>query len=326
MKTFLIAASVTLFAGCTHFQLRYDALHQAEAVHELQQQMVLDNLAMFVANPDSIPYFTEVSSGSSQVTDTGSASTTPSWVRRGFAGITATLSGNRLNQENFALDPVTDPFRLTWMRCAYRSAVGAPVDPHQAAECTAIIGSWDKSCTICAASSQCSSLQDGTTNASCDSRCLPGPGWFCVADKHLKTDVRYVGRYGDTCICVPPEGREELGRLTMAIVGFAAAKRQTNWQRNWSCCCDPCAPPIPQQCSDPKAPCNQTQDGTAARAETDRATKPAATPPSLKTPNCTINESTVIGDDGGSGGGGGGGGKPAKAAATPAVIQQFVLP
>jgi hypothetical protein len=97
----LLIPLILCLTGCTTFQLRYDTLHQAEAVHELQQQIVLDNLAMFAANPDSIPYFTEVSTGFSQVNDTSSASATPSWVRKGFSGITATFTGNRVNQENF---------------------------------------------------------------------------------------------------------------------------------------------------------------------------------------------------------------------------------
>src|SRR4051794_11674873 len=49
----LLLASV----GCTSVQLRNNTLSQAEAVHQVQQQQVLDNLAMFVVNPNAVPFF-----------------------------------------------------------------------------------------------------------------------------------------------------------------------------------------------------------------------------------------------------------------------------
>ena len=252
MSRWLIACTLLFFTGCTHVQLRRDTLHQAEAVHDVQQQMVLDNLAMFVENPNALPYFSEISGGFSQVNDTGSGSANPTWLASGFASIGLTVSGNRVNQEQFAFSPITDPNRLTWMRCAYRSAVGAPLDPREADECNAIIRTWDKSC------SNCPPVPTDTPIAGNTQWCLPSCGWFCVVREHtscgrqfvggdrLPTDAQYVGRYGKTCIYVPKSGQQELGRLTMIVIGFASTQRQTSWQRNWMCdskC--PCVSPSP---------------------------------------------------------------------------------
>jgi hypothetical protein len=48
----LLAAS-----GCTATQLRKDSVQQAQAVHDMEEQQVLDNLAMFVYDCNSLPYF-----------------------------------------------------------------------------------------------------------------------------------------------------------------------------------------------------------------------------------------------------------------------------
>src|SRR5262249_18528861 len=95
----------------------------------------------------------------------------------------------------------------------------------------------------------------------------------------------------DTCVCVRPEGREQLGRLTMIIMGFAATKRQTDWERSWLCNCDACQPPRPTNASSDN--CNQSQ------ILADQPNPFAAT--AVKPPSCMIIQSTVIGDSGKSG-------------------------
>src|SRR4051794_302749 len=109
----LLLASV----GCTSVQLRNNTLSQAEAVHQVQQQQVLDNLAMFVVNPNAVPFFSIAGAGQCSVSSQGSASTTLNWIRSGFQSVGLTISGNELIQENFTLAPLNDPDRLARMRC-----------------------------------------------------------------------------------------------------------------------------------------------------------------------------------------------------------------
>ena len=230
----LLCALIILTSGCTHIQLRNSALNQAQAALQLQQQQVLNNLAMFMGNPNAVPYFTIVSTGLTQVNDTGSVSATPAWSKLGFSSVGAAFSGSRINQENFSSIPVSDPFRLTWMRCAYQTAVGFPVDGAQSAECCAILRSWNKTSTTgCpGVMSACQCLPD----QSCAECCLPGPGWFGVGKKcDVPKCALYVGRHGKVYVWVLPEGTEEFAQLTFAIVGFAATKRQVTWDKSWSC-------------------------------------------------------------------------------------------
>lgn len=99
VKISLLASFLGLLTtGCTHVQLRNDALNQAGAVHQLQQRQVLDNLAMFVNDPNAVPYFTVVGAATSAVSDTGNASSSLGWLRTGCA--TSRLVWRRLQERS----------------------------------------------------------------------------------------------------------------------------------------------------------------------------------------------------------------------------------
>ena len=204
----LVAAQAVLI-GCTHVPLRKNTLHQAQAVHQIQQQQVLDNLAMFASDPNAVPFFTVVGAGTSAITDSGSASTALGWLRTGFQSVGLTISGNRVMQENFTLGPLNEPDALARMRCTYQAAVG-----YSGSRCI-----------------DCCSLEEGWGNTSwdglpapeeCPHECSFRPGWFCVGCKcDVPKDACYVGRYGDTYVWVPPAGSDELARLTLTILDYA---------------------------------------------------------------------------------------------------------
>ena len=116
-----------LASGCTSEQLCRNTVSQMETVHELQQQQVLDNLAMFVCNRDSYPYYTLVTSGNTQLTDSGTMAVTNSFGRVGLAflytGLGINPSVQRQAQDVWQLNPINDSVKLTLMRCAYQRAV-----------------------------------------------------------------------------------------------------------------------------------------------------------------------------------------------------------
>ena len=58
-----------------------NSVSQAAAVHDLQQQQVLDNLAMFVYDYNSMPYFSYPNQSGAQVTDQANASASLGWGR-----------------------------------------------------------------------------------------------------------------------------------------------------------------------------------------------------------------------------------------------------
>src|SRR5436305_125574 len=68
-------------SGCAHVQLRHNAVNQAAAVGEFEQQEVMDNLAMFVNNINSFPHFSFPNQTATSVTDQDSAGMTPTWSR-----------------------------------------------------------------------------------------------------------------------------------------------------------------------------------------------------------------------------------------------------
>lgn len=212
---FLLTA---FFTGCTHTQLRFNTLHQAQAVHEIHEQQVLDNLAMFVGDPNAVPFFTVVGAGTAAVSDTANAATPLSWVRTGFQSVGLSISGTRLSQENFTLAPISDPDRLARMRCAYRFAVGYPLEVGGCVDCCALAKEWStKGWT-----GKPAPKDDPTWE--CPDACWPRPGFFCRGThSQVPKHALYVGRYRHTYVWITPDGTDEFARLVLAILDFATA-------------------------------------------------------------------------------------------------------
>ncbi len=223
--------------GCTHLQLEKDSVNQAYTVGDLEQQQVLNNLAMFVYNYNSLPYFSYPNQGATVVTDQGNAGASAAWGRPITTGATAPftprhfgdflltsigLTGNaqRTNQESFVLTPINDPRKLELMRCAYQIAVsscGYGVPSRNCPDCQARFNTFytgDPEGNI-----------HETAAGTITSECLKSNFcWFCSGcekqvPKHCPCEL--VGQYCGVYVWVPPEGRDELTRLTLAILDYA---------------------------------------------------------------------------------------------------------
>ncbi len=70
-KFSFVLLMVLFFAssGCQHTHLKYNAVRQAGTLSEIFEQQVLDNLAMFVHDPHSLPYFAYPGDGTTALTD-----------------------------------------------------------------------------------------------------------------------------------------------------------------------------------------------------------------------------------------------------------------
>lgn len=231
----LILVSAGLPLGCTHVQLKKDVANQAAAAHQQHQQQVLNNLAMFAANPQSTPYYSTVNSGFAQVSDTGTIGGSSSSVTNSATTLAASITGSRLNQEQFSLVPITDPYRLSWMKCAYQSAVGIEVDPSVSGDLCLLVRAWAQSCPEpCQNPIPNGNSSDGSLCVDC----LPQSGWFCVGSKHdVPKSACFVGHYNDTYIWVMRAGVEEFGKLDALIGGIATIRRQTSMVKTWPCDC-----------------------------------------------------------------------------------------
>lgn len=218
----LVLAVVT---GCTHRQLRQNTIHVAASINEIHQQQVLDNLAMFVANPYALPHFSLPGSGTSQVNDVARLDTpfglgrfTPASVF-GLATLGINPSVSRTAQESWGVAPVNDPRKLELMRCAYQRAVaqcGLGVESGECPDCQRL---WNKFYT---------GDQDKPVETEklgiVTGECLYSGCWFRVGcskcvPRHAKCAP--VGEYCGLYVWVPESGRDEFTKLTLTILDIA---------------------------------------------------------------------------------------------------------
>jgi hypothetical protein len=237
----LCLCMLVVLAGCTHVQLRNDAVNEATTVGDLQTQQVLNNLAMFVYNYNSMPYFAYPNQGAAIVTDQVSGGGTAGWSRPITTGATAPftpkhfgdlllttlgLSANaqRLSQESFTLTPINDPRKLELMRCAYQLAVsncGYGVPPRRCPDCQARFNTFYTGTPDPKADNvpEISQMNGGTIT----SECLKGPCWFHAGcEKEVPhCPCILVGHYCGVYVWVLADGRDELTKLTLAILDYA---------------------------------------------------------------------------------------------------------
>ena len=68
-RLFCLGCLLVASSGCLASRLNKDSVEQAITVGDLEQQEVLDNVAMFVYDCNSMPYFSYPNQGSAVVSD-----------------------------------------------------------------------------------------------------------------------------------------------------------------------------------------------------------------------------------------------------------------
>jgi hypothetical protein len=222
----MVAALMTL--GCTHDQLRRNSLGQASSLAELHEQQVLDNIARFVHNPETIPYFALPGNALNEMNDKGSFVNNGLFKRAGFGffplesnGLNSTLE--RTAKENWILTPVNDPRKLELMRCAYRNAVNAHVrcvDDVEglADDCPDCVARWKK---FYGTNKDGSISSGGRVTITCANSQVP---WFHWGNKHdvpKHERCLLVAEHCGVYVWVCPQGRAELTKLTLMMLDFA---------------------------------------------------------------------------------------------------------
>ena len=125
-----------LLTGCQHLSLRNHTERQSRTLTDLQYDQVLDNIAMFVENANSLPFFSQTGSGSTSNNYTLSPSGMLTWGLASmprplfdFTGASTTLGGTFTANEGWTTNTVLNPDELRLMRCIYQKVVGcASVD------------------------------------------------------------------------------------------------------------------------------------------------------------------------------------------------------
>ena len=242
----LILIGAICVTGCTDSQLRVNTVRESLTAFKIDEQQVLDNLAQFVCDYNSMPSFCYPNLGSSIVTDAGNAGMAPNWSRvvQGptageflFTALGLSLTTSRQAQESFTLQPINDPRKLELMRCAYQRAVascgfgppGAANGPMAATFDPAAGGKESQRCPDCEAifnkfytgdpNGVIRDHAQGITTSDClkSEVCWFHTGCKKCVPKHCDC----VGRRGDVYIWVLPEGRDQLTKLTLAILDYA---------------------------------------------------------------------------------------------------------
>jgi hypothetical protein len=214
----VVLALLPVLGGCaTQASLRDNTTRTTATLTELNYQQVLNNVALFVANPAALPSVAVVNSGTVTVTDQKAYSTSATYSptlpfsqQGGGALPILTLLFNpsvqRQLTENWTVTPVTDVDSLRRIRCAFQLLV--------------LRGGQTSDCANCR-----QLLEDFFLGESDRMDCLIPTGWYgagCKAD--VPRDACYVGRCGTTYVWVTADGLEGLTRFTMTVLELATGK------------------------------------------------------------------------------------------------------
>ncbi|OAI41502.1 hypothetical protein AYO40_00265 [Planctomycetaceae bacterium SCGC AG-212-D15] len=125
---------VLLLSGCEAAQLRNKTVRQAATLSDLQYKQVLDNLAMFQADPGAMPFYLLTPAGVTTIQQTVTPSGSINWDYTfiGTLGRFAQHADKKslalmLNQQDIGTwntIPTYFPENLKVMQCAYRKAIG----------------------------------------------------------------------------------------------------------------------------------------------------------------------------------------------------------
>lgn len=215
--TGLLLAACLLASGCTtHRRLRQNTIDQSETVSDIYTQQVLDNLAMFVYDSNSLPFFAFPDKGSNTVTDTGEASVTPNWVAAAFEKIGLSAKASRSMAQNWTTTPIRDPHKLALMRCAYQHALAGHIDNPVSDECPQCDG-------ILKDFYRGNDHKDGI-DVDCLKKWRKDTNWLgigCKKDVPKNCGCELVGHYCGQYVWVLPGYRDKLTQLTLAVLDYA---------------------------------------------------------------------------------------------------------
>ena len=217
----LLIVLISTLSGCaTHIALRKDTVRTTNTLMDLQYQQVLDNLARFQDNSDTVPSFAVASAGTVSVSDQKSAGVSPTYsptltfANQGAGALPILsllfpLSTQRAVTENWSLTPITDADNLRRLRCAYRLLVLGEATPNY---------------EFCV--KQMKEFFAGEEADLADY--FPPRGWYGVGGKHdVPKGACYVGCHGCTYVWVTPEAMNALALFTMGALDLATGKLRT---------------------------------------------------------------------------------------------------
>jgi hypothetical protein len=217
----LFIGLLSTLGGCTHIALQKDTVRTTNTLADLQYQQVLDNLARFQHDPDTLPSFAVTTAGTVSILDTTGAGVSPTYsptltfAQQGAGSGLEILSllfpftVQRAVTENWSLTPITDADNLRRLRCAYRLLVMGEATPN-----------YD----FCV--KEMKEFFAGEEAALADY--FPPRGWYAVGGKKdVPKGACYVGCHCGTYVWVLPGGMNDLALFTMGALDLATGKLRT---------------------------------------------------------------------------------------------------
>jgi hypothetical protein len=204
-------------SGCTHIPLRNNTARTTSTLADLHFQQVLDNLARFHDNADTIPSFAVATAGTVSVSDEVGAgisatySPTLSSAQQGggalpILSLLFPFNGQRSLAENWSLTPITDADNLRRLRCAYRLLV---------------LGKAATNYEFC--QNQMKEFFAGEEATLAEN--FPPRGWYSVGARHaVPKNACYFGHHNNTYVWVMPEGMNALAVFAMGTLDLATGR------------------------------------------------------------------------------------------------------
>jgi hypothetical protein len=198
----ILGLVMAMLPGCNYVQLRRNTTQQSRTISDVHYQQVLDNLAMFRSDPQAMPFFSLIDTGTISADTTAAATGGLAWNARTLTGETLSLNGTRHWNGNWKLDPVNDGQALDAMRFVYQVAVGYRDLGDKTGGCCGLLTTkFRVDCSECE---------------------IPSPGWYECGNKHMvPKNVCYVGHYCDSYVWVMPGYEDYLSRLLITTLKIA---------------------------------------------------------------------------------------------------------
>ena len=219
-RALLLLGLLSTLSGCTQMALQKDTVRTTNTLTDLQFQQILDNVARFHDNPDTVPSFAVATAGTVSILDTTGAGVSPTYaptltfIQQGGGALPILtllfpFTASRAVTENWSLVPITDADNLRRLRCAYRLLVMGEATPN-----------YD----FCR--KEMKEFFAGEEAALVDY--YPPRGWYGVGGKKdVPKGACYVGCHGCTYVWVMPEGVNDLALFAMGALDLATGKMRT---------------------------------------------------------------------------------------------------
>jgi hypothetical protein len=214
-----------LLSGCTSVALRNGTLSQGESAVDVRYQEVVENLALLYANPTALPAYSSIFAGTVDINDTLQINPATTWQRSQpvangpfvtvFNNQVLDVPATRTVKQNWTLDPVIAPEKLTAIACACRSVLFGP--ENAGPDCDTLgkyvpSKSGDRALCYFDVSEQLALIQ------------LNCPCWLHLSDCLQRPRcARFWASCHGKCVWVEPDGMAGLSQFTLVIQKIARA-------------------------------------------------------------------------------------------------------